>query len=972
MKKLNILSPSKMPIKAKLTIYIVVGVFLVLVASTAVSISTVITQERELAYQQSVEMARDYANQFDGDMKANMAIANTLARTMEMYQSADREEVNNILENVLEEYPSLTGVYVGYEENAFDGRDSEYAGSPGHDETGRFVPYWNTINGPISVEPLIFYDTEDYYQIPETTKSPVVTEPYFYQGIFMVSFDSPIFREGEFVGIAGADISLDYIDEEVSNLKAFDTGYAFVTGNTGIIVSHPKYKENLGEMSLQDFNVSEISKAANDIREGKSGSLETTDPATGKDVVMFYEPVKTGNYSFVLVVPKEEMYAGATYLRNTLIVISAISISFMAAISYLIAVSITIPINRIVDNFRQIAMDAVNGKLDSRADIDVGVDFREIPIGLNDILEAVIAPMRETIRVTNALAKGKLGERTELELKGEFKQQGDTLDNFAKSLNEIVADSTEVLTAMQHNDFSRGAKVHGEGDFKILTAGIEKTRHSLSIAIAEQNKAEKALRDSEMKFRTLFENPNDAIYMHDLRGRFIEVNEIACKRMGYTRAEFLGMSQMDIDIAYNKEELLKKIHRLCKLKGNLLETVHIRKDDSTFPVELSCNTVKYKGRDVIITIARDISNRKKTEKELTLYAEQLKHSNELKEEMENIINRSPVIVFKWRVVKDWPVEFVSTNVEQLGYSIEDFTSNHINYADIIHPDDTHRTHLHLSKYYHPSSAEFQKGLNWEYRIFTKSGEVRWVDERAFIQRHRNGNITLQGIILDITERKTAEEALLQTEKTRKKEVHHRVKNNLQVISSLLYLASENFKDKKVIEAFMDSRNRVRSMALIHEELYQSKDMASINFADYTHNLLKFLSKSYGFDCNDIGPSGFNCKNIILDVNIDDVFLGVDTAVPLGMIINELVSNSMKHAFYHRKRGVISVELKIKDRFLVLKIRDNGVGLPSTIDFRNTDSLGLQLVTTLVDQIDGNIELDASNGTEFIIHFKEVK
>ncbi|WP_406655964.1 PAS domain S-box protein [Methanolobus sp. ZRKC2] len=957
MKTLHKLRPSQMPIKAKLTLYIVIGVFLVLATSTAVSISTVIAQERELAYLQSVEMARHYANQFDGDMKANMAIANTLARTMERYQSADREEVNDILQNVLEEYPSLTGVYVGYEENAFDGRDDEYAGTPGHDSTGRFVPYWNTIRGPISVEPLVNYEEQDYYQVPEKTKASVVTEPYFYQGIFMVSFDAPIFRDEEFVGIAGVDVSLEYIDEEVSDIKAFDTGYAFVTGNTGIIVSHPEYKDRMGTQTLYDFDIPSISEAADDIKHGKGGSLETIDPASGKEVIMFYEPVKTGNYSFVLVVPKEEMYAGATYLGNQLMVISAISIGFMAAISYLIAVSITSPINRIVDNFRQIAKDAVNGKLDTRAEMDVEKDFKEIPSGLNDILEAVIAPLRETRRVTNALAKGELEARTELELKGEFKQLGDTLNNFADSLNDIVADSNKVLTAIQNDDFSRGVRVHGEGDFKILTDGIEETRNSLSMAVSEQKKAEKALRDSEKKFRTLFESPNDAIYLHDLWGRFIEVNEVACERMGYTYSEFLTMTQMDIDASYSGRELLRRIRVLCRLRSNLLETVHMRKDGSTFPVELSSRIVKYNGSTAVITIARDISKRKQTERALKDYAEELKRSNELKEEMENIINHSPVIVFKWRSKRNWPVEFVSSNVEQIGYTVEDFTSNRINYADIVHTEDAWRMHLRLSKYYHTKTTEF----NWEYRIFTKSGEVRWVDERTFIRHNNDGSITLQGIILDITERKMAEEALLQNEKIRKKEIHHRVKNNLQVISSLLYLASDNFKDKDVIEAFLDSRNRVRSMALIHEELYQSKDMSNIDFAEYTENLLEYLSKSYVLDS----------KNISLNSNIEDVHLGVDTAVPLGMIINELVSNSLKHAFLNGEQGTINVGLRVRDDRFVLKIKDNGIGFPSDMDFRNTESLGLQLVITLVDQIDGTIKLNTEKGTEFTIDFKEV-
>ncbi|WP_342303760.1 PAS domain S-box protein [Methanolobus sp. ZRKC5] len=949
---------NEMSIKTKLIIYIVISVFLVLVVSTAVSITNVTIQQRELAYLQSVEMARDYANQFDGDMKANMAIAETLARSMEMYTTANRQEVNNILKNVLEAYPSLTGVYVGYEPNAFDGKDNEYVNAPFHDSTGRFVPYWNTIQGQIGVEPLVNYDTQDYYQIPKTTHDDVVTEPYFYQGIFMVSFDAPIFKDNEFIGIAGVDVSLSYIDDVVSGIKAFDTGYAFVTGNTGILVSHPEYKERMGTRTLYDFGIPEISMAADDIKIGKGGSVETIDPATGKEVIMFYEPVKTGNYSFVLVVPKEEMFAGVTKLRNTLIIISVISICFMGLVAYLIATSITSPINEIVNNFRTIAQDVVDGNLDTKAQTNVERDFKEIPIGLNMILNAVIAPIRESIRVTNALANGELGTRTELELKGEFKHLGDTLDNFAGSLNNIIADSSNVLTAIQNNDFSRSVKVNGENDFKVLTGGIEKTRNSLNLAIHEQRRAEKALRDSERKFRTLFESQNDAIYLTDMQGNILEVNEIACSRMGYTRDEFLSLKHMDIDASNRGMDFLRLIKELCKIKSNLLETIHMRKDGTVFPVELSSRIIMFDGDTAVITIARDISKRKQTERELKNYAKKLKHSNELKEEMEHIINTSPVMVFKWKTEPDWPVEFVSENIAKLGYTVEDFTSNRIKYADIIHPDDSERTHLHISNYYMKKDAE----LNYEYRIITKSGDIRWVDERTFSRRDHSGRITLQGIILDITERKKVEEALLQGENIRKKEIHHRVKNNLQVISSLLYLASDNFEDPDVIEAFMDSRNRVRSMALIHEELYQSKDITSIDFSDYTEKLMDYLSKSYGT----------GNKNIKLSSNIENVYLNVDTAVPLGMIINELVSNSLKHAFPERKEGEINVELSVLRGNFLIKIKDNGIGLSSEIDYRNTESLGLQLVVTLVDQIDGTIELNTIDGTEFSINFKERK
>ena len=945
-------------IKMKLILYIVVGVFLVLAVATGIIITTVTTQQEKLAYQQSIEMARDYANQFDGDMRESKAIAKTLANSMEVYSSSDRDEVNDMLKNLLLKNPSLIGVYVGYEPNAFDGRDVEYAGTFGNDETGRFIPYWNNINGTIFLEPLVDYREKDYYQIPKKTLNDIVTEPYYYQGIFMVSFDSPIIKDGKFVGIGGVDVSLKYIDDVVGHVKAFDTGYAFVTGNTGILVSHPIHKDWIASKTLYDFGISEISEAADNIKEGKGGNFETVDPATGKDVIMFYEPVKTGNYSFILVVPKEEMLAGVAALRTRLIIISAISIVFMGLVAYLIAMSITKPIDNIVSSFKMVSQDAVEGKLDARANTDVGIDFKEIPKGLNEILDAVTAPIRENMRVTNALAKGELKTRIKLNLKGEFKQAGDTLDNFAQYLDSIVDDYNNVLTAIQNNDFSRPVRVQGEGDLRILTNGIEQTRLSLDEATTERIKAEKALRESEKKFRTLFDSTNDAIYLHDMAGNILEVNQLACERMGYSRDEFLKMKQMDIDATLAGKYLFKMIKELGKLKSNIFETVHITKSGKQLPVELSSRIIKYEGKNAVLTIARDITERKRIEQALKEYAEQLEHSNQIKEEMERVVNNSPVIVFKWKLEKDWPVVFVSENVSQLGYTVEDFTSGRIKYVDILHPQDLERFHPMLEEYKNIHSDQF----NQEYRIFTKSGDIRWVDERTFIQMEQSGEILLQGIILDITERKKAQESLLRAEEIRKKEIHHRVKNNLQVISSLLFLEAENFQDKEIVEAFLDSRNRVRSMALIHEELYQSGDMSTIDFADYTRNLLNFLSKSYVMQS----------KAIKLNSKIEDVYLGMDTAIPLGMIINELVSNSLKHGYPDSVEGNVNVTLELDGNEFTLNVSDDGIGFPENVDFRQTTSLGLQLVTILVDQINGTIELEKNGVTSFKIRFKELK
>ncbi len=192
-----------------------------------------------------------------------------------------------------------------------------------------------------------------------------------------------------------------------------------------------------------------------------------------------------------------------------------------------------------------------------------------------------------------------------------------------------------------------------------------------------------------------------------------------------------------------------------------------------------------------------------------------------------------------------------------------------------------------------------------------------------------------------------------------REIHHRVKNNLQVISSLLNLQAESTSNKQALEMFKDSQSRVKSLALIHERLYRSSDLARIDFTEYIRALAADLFRSYGDD------SGA----ITLKTNVDDVSLEIDTAIPCGLIINELVSNSLKHAFPGGKEGEVRIGLHSdNDHEITVIVGDNGVGLPKELDFRSTESLGLQLVCTLTAQLGGTIELDRSGGTEFKVAF----
>ncbi|MBN3959350.1 PAS domain S-box protein [Nostoc sp. NMS8] len=194
-----------------------------------------------------------------------------------------------------------------------------------------------------------------------------------------------------------------------------------------------------------------------------------------------------------------------------------------------------------------------------------------------------------------------------------------------------------------------------------------------------------------------------------------------------------------------------------------------------------------------------------------------------------------------------------------------------------------------------------------------------------------------------------------------KEVHHRVKNNLQIVSSLLQLQSQTLKDPEVIKVLRESQNRIESISLIHKNLYTSANIGQIDVADYIHNLAASLLISY-----EIWPN-----RIALETDIDPLSLNVDQAIACGLVINELISNALKHAFTDQQVGTISIALRNAGNNIEMTIRDNGIGLPDNLDWRNTDSLGLSLVHDLVtEQLEGDITLERNHGTVFKIKFTQ--
>lgn len=255
--------------------------------------------------------------------------------------------------------------------------------------------------------------------------------------------------------------------------------------------------------------------------------------------------------------------------------------------------------------------------------------------------------------------------------------------------------------------------------------------------------------------------------------------------------------------------------------------------------------------------------------------------------------------------------------------------------------------------------EFQNTFNGRW-YYIQDRAIKWVD----------GRIVRMEIATDMTERKQSENQVkesLHEKEVLLKEIHHRVKNNMQVISSLLNIQSGKLKGRPEAEVFNESRNRITAMALVHEKLYRSDSLARIEFSDYIKSLVNSLFTFYGK----------STRNISVTVHADSIFLGIDTAIPCGLIINELVSNSMKYAFPDDRNGEISIRMEDISSAArwdyELTVSDNGTGIPEDMDIRVTASLGLQLVTNLTEhQLQGTVELLRNGGTEFRIHFMEPK
>ena len=378
-------------IRTRMILLLIPAIIVVLIIATFFSLQLSSAAQKDAAYDDTLNAARAYAHDFNTEMSDNLAKSGTFSSVLDQDTGMTREGVLDIQHTLLESNPKAIGIGVIFEPEAFDGQDARYANTPGFDATGRFATYWNRLNGTESLIPVVDIETSDWYTIPKRTQKEVVMEPLLYEDVLMTSYITPIMRNRTFTGTVGMDVALESIDRTVSQVKVFDTGYAFLVSNTGIFVSSPK-KEYIGRMSLDELsrgtNNPHLAAMAADIREGKEGYAGMADPFTGKNVVMFYSPIRTGNWSMVVVAPTDEMLAGMVQLGRILLLIGLFSIVVVGGIIIFVARNISGPL---------VTMSRAADRIAS-GDLDVHVPDQDGELGvLANAFNNMAARLRELI-----------------------------------------------------------------------------------------------------------------------------------------------------------------------------------------------------------------------------------------------------------------------------------------------------------------------------------------------------------------------------------------------------------------------------------------------------------------------------------------------------------------------------------------------------------------------------------------------
>ncbi len=532
-----------------------------------------------------------------------------------------------------------------------------------------------------------------------------------------------------------------------------------------------------------------------------------------------------------------------------------------------------------------------------------------------------------------------------IEITGELPKEGGKIELETKL--DLVEYQGEKVFYAAFRDITREKQLERQ---RLRAEVAEEYNKQLEKEIEEHKQTHQKLQDSQEFTRNIIDSSLDMIIAADKDGYITVFNDAAETEFGYSREEVIGL---EIErLFFDRSDRQKVIEEIEEEGGFTGEIWNVDNEGNSFLSYLAATALKDHSGETIgsMGISRDITETKEAEEEL----------RKSEEKYRAIYDQAYIGIAQ----VDLEGHFINAN-QQLcsitGYSEAEFQNMH--FQDLTVPSDKAKSEDFRRKLLDGE----EERVSFEKQYYHKDGSLIDLNVTVALVKDKSGDPAyFVTVFEDITERKKNEEELMRSLKEKEvllREVHHRVKNNLQVISSILNLQSNFVEDPNTIQILRESQNRISSMSFIHESLYRTDEFDSIDMAPYIKELSRNLLHSYQQ----------KDTHIELEHDMENVELNLDQAIPCGLIINELVSNALKYAFSGRNEGKVHIGVHCEEKEdggeeVRLRIFDNGIGLPEGYKVGESDSLGLQLVSSLLDQLGGEISLKRDNGTEYLITF----
>jgi len=458
----------------------------------------------------------------------------------------------------------------------------------------------------------------------------------------------------------------------------------------------------------------------------------------------------------------------------------------------------------------------------------------------------------------------------------------------------------------------------------------------------DRRRIEQDLILSEAKYRSYVENATDGVFAIEESGRFIEVNKAACDLTGYAKEELLRMSVSDFLVDEAEGDERSRVEEISGTGFVKSERRFRHRDGSARWWAVDAVRISDK---VSLALAKDITERKTAENRIREYTDSL----------DKTMKTAKIIWWELDVASE-KLLFDLRIVGMFGYSAERF-ENLRDFISLLHPDDVGLISNGRAALLGGASEKYEI----ECRVLGENGKYRWYYlVGSLVRESSSASSRIAGVIMDIDDRKTQENkiiALLEEKELILKEVHHRIKNNMTMMKSLVSLQQKYLTDAKSLEALKDIESRFQCMLVLYDKLYQDSSFRNISIKTYLPTLIEEIVGNF--------PNG---DSVRIATDLEDFILSAKTSQTLGIIINELITNIMKYAF-DDDGGVISITARRTDGKIRFSIHDDGIGMPETVDFNDSTGFGLMLINQLSRQIDASIRIERGNGTRVILEFE---